>query len=385
MSPAHETNIALFVDFDNIALGVRDARQRFETQVLLQRLLEKGKIVVKRAYADWSHHKEYMTPLHEAGIELIEIPARRMTGKNSADIRLVVDALDLCYSKHHIDTFVIVSGDSDFSPLVSKLRENDKVVIGVGVRNSTSSLLVSSCDEFIFYDDLFRDLMNRKAQAVDVPTDKRKLFDFLVVTARRLLQESRGVLYSSLIKDTMKRKQPDFNEARYGYSTFGDLLADARDLGLLDVVRDEKAGGTWVVRGLGSDKAEGQRPVPGQSNAVAQTVPAGRKSSRRSGRRRSRSNGRGAEKTAASGASGGTSLETTAEAAPDVIPAQTRPAATPAAETAEPAAAAKAAPGTEAASPEKKPAKKTRRKTAKKAAKRTSKKTAKKAAKKTGE
>jgi uncharacterized protein (TIGR00288 family) len=384
MSSAHETNIALFLDFDNIALGVRDARQRFETQVLLQRLLEKGKIVVKRAYADWSHHKEYMAPLHEAGIELIEIPARRMTGKNSADIRLVVDALDLCYSKHHIDTFVIVSGDSDFSPLVSKLRENDKVVIGVGVRNSTSNLLVSSCDEFIFYDDLFRDLMNRKAQAVDVPTDKRKLFDFLVVTARRLLQESRGVLYSSLIKDTMKRKQPDFNEARYGYSTFGDLLEDARDLGLLDVVRDEKAGGTWVVRGLGSGKVAERVQAQGQSSATGQTATSSRKSSRRSGRRRSRGNGRGAEKTAAAPPESAAEAPATPapQAAPvaDEAPAAAQPAPSPPKE-----AAAPAAPATEAPPRAKKTAKKTRRKTAKKAAKRTSKKTAKKKAKKTGD
>jgi uncharacterized protein (TIGR00288 family) len=390
MSPAHETNIALFVDFDNIALGVRDARQRFETQVLLQRLLEKGKIVVKRAYADWSHHKEYMTALHEAGIELIEIPARRMTGKNSADIRLVVDALDLCYSKHHIDTFVIVSGDSDFSPLVAKLRENDKVVIGVGVKSSTSSLLVSSCDEFIFYDDLFRDLMNRKAQAVDVPTDKRKLFDFLVVTARRLLQESRGVLYSSLIKDTMKRKQPEFNEARFGYSTFGDLLADARDLGLLDVVRDEKAGGTWVVRGLGADKTEGQGPVPGQNMTGGQPAPSGRKSSRRSGRRRSRGNGRGAEKSAAAGPaapapeSAGEVPETPAAGAtPAEAPAEALPATTPSAGTAAPAATPAGSSGTETSPKTTKTAKKTRRKTSKKAAKRTSKKTGKKTSKKT--
>jgi uncharacterized protein (TIGR00288 family) len=269
MRQIQETNLALFIDFDNIALGVREARQSFDIQLLLQRLLEKGKIVVKRAYADWSHHKEYMAPLHEAGLELIEIPARHMTGKNSADIRLVVDAMDLCYSKHHIDSFVIVSGDSDFSPLVSKLRENNKLVIGIGVKSSTSKLLVRNCDEFIFYDDLYQDVVGRLRQTIgDVPDDKRKLFDFLVVTAHRLLQESRGVLYSSLIKDTMKRKRPDFNEGNYGYSTFGDLLEDAKNYGLLDVYRDEAAGGTWVVRALGDASRSKLKSGPGKKTAA---------------------------------------------------------------------------------------------------------------------
>ena len=259
MSQVQETNLALYIDFDNIALGLRDARKRLDIQLLLQRLLEKGKIIVKRAYADWSHHKEYMVPLHEAGIELIEIPARHLTGKNSADIRLVVDALDLCYAKHHIDTFVIVSGDSDFSPLVSKLRENNKQVIGVGVKNSTAKLLIGNCDEFIFYDDLYQEGVSKLEETIaGVPREKRKLFDFLVVTTQRLLRESRGVLYSSLIKDTMKRKRPDFNEGKYGYGTFGDLLEDAMQHGLLEVVRDEKAGGTWVVQALGKGVRKGR-------------------------------------------------------------------------------------------------------------------------------
>jgi uncharacterized protein (TIGR00288 family) len=252
MSQLQEKNLALFVDFDNVALGARDARQRFDIQVLLQRVLEKGKIIVKRAYADWRHYKEYMAPLHEAAIELIEIPAPKLTGKNSADIRLVVDAMDLCYSKDHIDTFVIVSGDSDFSPLVSKLRENNKRVIGIGMKNSSSRLLISNCDEFIFYDDIFLGAVERMTSAVtNIPTEKRQMFDFLLATTQRLLQESRGNLYSSLIKDTMKRKRPDFNESKYGYATFGDLLEDAQAYGLLDVQRDQKAGGTWVVLALG--------------------------------------------------------------------------------------------------------------------------------------
>jgi uncharacterized protein (TIGR00288 family) len=252
MSQDSETNLALFIDFDNVALGARDAGQRFDIKLLLQRILEKGKIIVKKAYADWHFYKEHMSPLHEAAIELIEIPMPKISGKNSADIKLVVDAMDLCYSKEHIDTFVIVSGDSDFSPLVSKLRENDKRVIGVGMKNSSSRLLIGNCDEFIFYDDIIRQKARRLSPTkVNVPSDKRDLFDFLVKTVQSLLMESRGVLYSSLIKDTMTRKQPDFNERTHGYATFGDLLEDARGLGLLDVERDAAAGGTWVVRGLG--------------------------------------------------------------------------------------------------------------------------------------
>jgi uncharacterized protein (TIGR00288 family) len=252
MSQERETNLALFIDFDNVALGARDAGQRFDIKLLLQRILEKGKIIVKKAYADWHYYKEHMSPLHEAAIELIEIPMPKISGKNSADIKLVVDAMDLCYSKDHIDTFVIVSGDSDFSPLVSKLRENNKRVIGIGMKNSSSRLLIGNCDEFIFYDDIIRQRVGRLSHSsVDVPNEKRELFDFLVKTVQSLLMESRGVLYSSLIKDTMTRKQPDFTERGFGYSTFGDLLEEARGLGLLKVQRDPAAGGTWVVQGLG--------------------------------------------------------------------------------------------------------------------------------------
>ncbi len=252
MSQDRETNLALFIDFDNVALGARDAGQRFDIKLLIQRILEKGKIIVKKAYADWHYYKDHMSALHEAAIELIEIPMPKISGKNSADIKLVVDAMDLCYSKDHIDTFVIVSGDSDFSPLVSKLRENNKRVIGIGMKNSSSRLLIGNCDEFIFYDDIIRQRVGRLSRsAVQVPNDKRDLFDFLVKTVQSLLTESRGVLYSSLIKDTMTRKQPDFNERAHGYSTFGDLLEEARGLGLLKVERDAAAGGTWVVQGLG--------------------------------------------------------------------------------------------------------------------------------------
>ncbi len=257
MAHAEETNLAVFIDFDNVALGARDAGQRFKVNLLLQRLLEKGKVIVKKAYADWSHHKEYMTDLHEAGIELIEIPWPKMSGKNSADIHLVVDAMELCHGKSHIDAFVIVSGDSDFTPLVSKLRENNKSVIGVGIRNSSSHLLIVNCDEFIFYDDLIQEPVQRPADTLStVPEDQRQLFDFLLQTMRALLREGREVLFSSLIKDAMKRKRPDFNESNHGYSTFGDLLEDAMAHGLLEVVRDAKAGGTLVVTSITAAEAK---------------------------------------------------------------------------------------------------------------------------------
>jgi uncharacterized protein (TIGR00288 family) len=249
---SQENNLALFIDFDNIALGLRASRRkRFDVRLVLGRLLEKGKIIVKKAYADWSHFAEYKDKLHSAGIELIDIPKRQMTGKNSADIRLVVDAMDLCYTKEHLDTFVIVSGDSDFSPLVSKLRENDKSVIGMGVRKSSSDLLIKNCDEFIFYDDLSRGRVSGPALETLPPT-KAEVFKFLVSTVEALIRENKEVLYSSLIKDTMKRKQPSFTEQSYGYSTFGDLLEDAKNYGVVEITRDPKAGGTYIVTKLGA-------------------------------------------------------------------------------------------------------------------------------------
>ncbi len=215
----------------------------------------------------------------------------RISGKNSADIKMVVDAIDLCYSKEHIDAFVLVTGDSDFSPLVSKLRENNKRVIGVGVKNSSSRLLIGNCDEFIFYDDIFRQKSGKLSRTVaNVASEKRELFDFLVKTAQSLLQESRGSLYSSLIKDTMKRKQPEFNERAHGYTTFGDLLEEARTLGLLIVERDARAGGTWVVQGIGKGVAQ---------ERSGEDKPAG--GNGRSSRRRRRS-GRGSDRKPQEGA-----------------------------------------------------------------------------------
>jgi uncharacterized protein (TIGR00288 family) len=322
MSQDRETNLALFIDFDNVALGARDARQRFDITPLLQRLLEKGKIIVKKAYADWHYYKEHMSSLHEAAIELIEIPMPRISGKNSADIKLVVDAMDLCYSKEHIDTFVIVSGDSDFSPLVSKLRENNKRVIGIGVKNSSSKLLIGNCDEFIFYDDIYRQTQRVQAQPVaNLPADKRELFEFLVSTVQSLLQESRGVLYSSLIKDTMTRKQPAFTERAHGFSTFGDLLDEARQLGLLLVERDAAAGGTWVVHGVGAggtEKAEGSAPADNGGTAGGRSSRRRRRSSRGSGAERTNGNAPAAAGAEAPEANGNQLVA--AKSAPEATP-----------------------------------------------------------------
>jgi uncharacterized protein (TIGR00288 family) len=311
MTQPRETNLALFIDFDNLAIGARDARQRLDIRLLIQRILEKGKIIVKRAYADWHHHKEHMTALHESAIDLIEVPAPRISGKNSADIRMVVDAMDLCYAKEHIDTFVICSGDSDFSPLVSKLRENNKRVIGVGMKNSSSHLLIGNCDEFIFYDDIYRqNQVHAPVSGPNVPLDKREMFDFLVQTVQSLLQEeSRGVLFSSLIKDTMTRKQPHFSERALGYGTFGDVLEEARNLGLLQVERDARSGGTWVVRGLGAGTtaeaaASGALPaLPVTAAAAAAPVSATAPAPAAGGRssRRRRRSGRGGSSARAGG------------------------------------------------------------------------------------
>ncbi len=257
------SNMALFCDFENIALGVRDARYaQFDIKKVLERLLLKGSIVVKKAYCDWERYKEFKTTMHEASFELIEIPHVRQSGKNSADIRMVVDALDLCYTKSHVDAFVIISGDSDFSPLVSKLRENNKYVIGIGVKNSTSDLLSANCDEFIFYDDLVREQEakqkrnEKKAPARAVSgakkpaapkgeDDKRQeALDFIVETVEALIAErgSDEKIWGSLVKTTMQRRKPGFTESFYGFRSFKELVEDAQKRGLLIVVRDEKSG-----------------------------------------------------------------------------------------------------------------------------------------------
>ena len=273
MAGLQETqNMALFCDFENVALGVRDAKYaQFDIKKVLERLLLKGSIVVKKAYCDWDRYKDFKGPMHEASFELIEIPHVRMSGKNSADIRMVVDALDLCYTKSHVKTFVIISGDSDFSPLVSKLRENNKTVIGVGVKNSTSDLLIANCDEFIFYDDLVREeetkkRTHKKTAAKAAPATKTKAapkevdgkqqeaFDLVIGTVEALIAE-RGEeekIWGSMVKQALKRRQPGFNETYYGFRSFSKLLEEAAARHLLELELDEKSGG-YIVRSMSAE------------------------------------------------------------------------------------------------------------------------------------
>jgi uncharacterized protein (TIGR00288 family) len=273
-SHAELTNLALFCDFENIALGVRDARYaQFDINRVLERLLLKGSIVVKKAYCDWERYREFKSGMHQAGFELIEIPHVSQSGKNSADIRMVVDALDLCYTKPHVESFVIISGDSDFSPLVSKLRENNKGVIGVGVKNSTSDLLMANCDEFIYYDDLVREQKARRTvrkktvaagpAAATAPVDgkekdkdkekekekdedkQQEAFDLVLATIDALIAE-RGEdekVWGSMVKQALKRRRPGFNESYYGFRSFNGLLEEAATRRLLPLERDEKSGG----------------------------------------------------------------------------------------------------------------------------------------------
>jgi uncharacterized protein (TIGR00288 family) len=255
--PERERSLAMFVDLENLAMGFQNQRKtRFEIQKVLERLVEKGKLIVKKAYADWSRYQGYTAPFHEAAIELIEIPKRSQTGKNSADIRLVVDAMDLAWSKPHVDTFVIVSGDSDFSPLVSKLKENGKHVIGLGMKGSTSELLRDNCDEFIYYEDLERQEQDEQQLATnlyaDLPDRKREVFSILIEACNALRRENHEVLYASMIKDTMKRKKPSFDESYYGYRSFTHLLEEADNLGIVDIERNPKSG-TYVVSRFGSE------------------------------------------------------------------------------------------------------------------------------------
>ncbi len=252
-APADVHRIAMYVDLENLAIGARESRlTRFDIDLVLRRLVEKGDLVVKRAYADWTNFGDYKRPLHEHAIELIDMPGSRMTGKNSADIKMAVDAMELAYTKPHIDTFALVSGDSDFSPLVSKLRENGKHIIGVGVKRSTSALLIDNCDEFLLYDDLAR----RPARALSrdlgkLPQKKQEGFT-LMLEAIAALQRENKELYGSLVKDTMKRKQPQFNEEYHGYSSFQRLLEDAQAQKLITLRRDPKAG-TYVIAEVHED------------------------------------------------------------------------------------------------------------------------------------
>ena len=295
--PQHDhISMALFCDFENVALGVRDANyEKFDIKRVLERLLLKGSIVVKKAYCDWERYKGFKAPMHEANFELIEIPHVRQSGKNSADIRLVVDALDLCYTKAHVNTFVIISGDSDFSPLVSKLRENAKHVIGVGVKQSTSDLLIANCDEFIYYDDLVRGTARKpgagaqggrdgggntrrspeeeKRRREEMDKRRAKAVEMAAETYEALVtdRDDGGRIWASVLKEAIKRRNPGFNENYYGFRTFGNLLEEALARGLLDFGRDEKSG-TWVARGSGVPSATARARADAAAQAEAQVA-----------------------------------------------------------------------------------------------------------------
>lgn len=285
-TPNDTLSMALFCDFENVALGVRDAQyDKFDIKPILERLLLKGSIVVKKAYCDWERYKGFKATMHEANFELIEIPHVRQSGKNSADIRLVVDALDLCYTKSHVNTFVIISGDSDFSPLVSKLRENAKQVIGVGVKQSTSDLLIANCDEFIFYDDLVRESQRassrrqqqgqpqqapprrsaeeERARREEVDARRSQAIEIAVETFDALVSErgDSGKIWASVLKEAIKRRKPDFNETWYGFRAFGNLLEEAQARGLLEFGRDDKSG-AYVYRHAGPAQRSELAPVP---------------------------------------------------------------------------------------------------------------------------
>jgi len=266
---AKTRNMALFCDFENVALGVRDAKySAFDIKKVLERLLLKGNIVVKKAYCDWERYKEFKKAMHEAAFELIEIPHVRLSGKNSADIRMVVDALDLCYTKSHVDLFVIISGDSDFSPLVSKLRENNKTVIGVGVKNSSSDLLISGCDEFIYYDDLVREpelkrrrrrpaerKPNRKEPEPAADDKQQEALELVMATVEDLFKErdEEEKVWASMVKQTLKRRKPGFNESYHGFRTFGKLLEEAQARGLLELELDEKSG-SYIIKSFQAEE-----------------------------------------------------------------------------------------------------------------------------------
>ena len=252
-----QLQIAVFIDFENIALGLREGSPPFEVRRILDRLLEKGKVIVKVAYADWNRFRAYTQSLHENGIELIEIPRRATTGKNSADIHLVVDAMDLSWSKAHIDTFVVVSGDSDFSPLVAKLKENGKHVIGLGMKESTSPLLANGCDEFIYYEDL-ESGPAPTASGTKPVHEKDEAFRLLADTVRALQRENFDVIQASLVKDTMKRKRPAFSEAALDYGSFSELLEEAQEAGIVTLRKDDRSG-TYVVTGVVSERPRRRR------------------------------------------------------------------------------------------------------------------------------
>ncbi len=249
-----DQKLALFIDIDNVIIGLRESgHPKFDVKLLLSRLLDKGKIIIKKAYADWSRYAEYKRAFHESAFELIDIPQHKMTGKNSADIRMVVDAMDLASNKEHITTFVIGSGDSDFSPLVSKLKENNKTVLGFGVKGSTSELLIENCDEFIYYEDLVREQVKVPAVA-GLPEKSREVFSLLIESMQALQRENKEILWGSMVKQTMQRKNPSFSESYYGFRAFSELLESAQTHKVITLRRDAKSG-SYVITGYGPGTA----------------------------------------------------------------------------------------------------------------------------------
>ena len=245
-----DQKLALFIDIDNVIIGLRESgHPKFDVKLLISRLLDKGKIVIKKAYADWSRYAEYKRAFHESAFELIDIPQHKMTGKNSADIRMVVDAMDLASNKDHITTFVIGSGDSDFSPLVSKLKENNKTVLGFGVKGSTSELLIENCDEFIYYEDLVREQVKVPAFA-GLTEKQREVFALLIDSMQALKRENKEVLWGSMVKQTMQRKNPSFSESYYGFRAFSELLESAQKQKVISLKRDVKSG-SYIITGFG--------------------------------------------------------------------------------------------------------------------------------------
>jgi len=248
-----EPRIAMFCDLENVALGVRDSDiKKFDINLVLERLVEKGKIIVKKAYADWERYGDFKRTFHEAGIELIDIPQKRYSGKNSADIKMAVDAMEESYAKDHLNTFVILSGDSDFSPLVSKLKENNKYVIGVGVKNSSSNLLIDNCDEFIFYEDVWREAQRGPRVAKGLNKQTSEVMNLMVESINALMRENKDVLWGSMIKQTMQRKRPSFTESYYGFSNFSELLEDAERRKIIKLKKDQRSG-TYIVTGLAAE------------------------------------------------------------------------------------------------------------------------------------
>ena len=253
MEATAQRSIAVFVDYENLALGTgkrkrnghQEAGPAPDMALILERLVDKGRIVSKRAYCDWQRFSDAITPLHELGVELIEIPDRAYTGKNSADIRLAVDAVEMCFTRDHIDTFAILSGDSDFSPLVAKLKEFGKTVIGVGMHEATSTLLAENCDEFLFYEDIVNSSGIPSFENV-VPKEKHECYQLLFESLVAVQRDDDGPVLASRLKDTMKRKRPQFSETTYGYRSFTALLREASKLGLIDIHQDPRSGTAMV-------------------------------------------------------------------------------------------------------------------------------------------